>query len=205
MARAGVGYAVQVSTEKDDMEWSESAAHTAYPDIWYTLGVHPESEFGDDKIDFLDAMALRGVSAEGGAGSSASARSDWTTTGTAKTRANRSAFLKNRSLSQRSIPCLLSYIHATRSMICTMSFPAHRSERGILHCFSGNAQWAKRFLDLGFHISFAGNVTYKKSTDLHEAAAYVPSDRLFSRNRLSLSFASAGAHKKSSRVCRSYL
>jgi TatD DNase family protein len=49
---------------------------------------------------------------------------------------------------------------------------------GILHCFSGNRQDALRFLDWGFQVSFAGNVTYKKADDLREAAREIPLDRL---------------------------
>jgi len=49
---------------------------------------------------------------------------------------------------------------------------------GILHCFSGNHQDALNFLDWGFQISFAGNVTYKKAEGLRETARDIPLDRL---------------------------
>jgi TatD DNase family protein len=49
---------------------------------------------------------------------------------------------------------------------------------GILHCFSGSRQDALRFLDWGFQVSFAGNVTYKKADDLREVAREIPLDRL---------------------------
>lgn len=49
---------------------------------------------------------------------------------------------------------------------------------GIMHSFSGGFEWAKRFLDLGMHISFSGVVTFKKAQDVQEAATHVPLDRL---------------------------
>ena len=49
---------------------------------------------------------------------------------------------------------------------------------GILHCFSGSAEMAKEYLRLGYHISFAGPVTFKKAPKLQEAALIVPRDRL---------------------------
>lgn len=52
------------------------------------------------------------------------------------------------------------------------------SRGGIMHCFSSGPEWTAPFLDLGFYISFAGNVTYKKSGFLRESAAAVPPDRL---------------------------
>jgi len=49
---------------------------------------------------------------------------------------------------------------------------------GILHCFSGCLEDARRFLDWGFYISFAGNLTYKKADGLRAIAAEVPLDCL---------------------------
>jgi TatD DNase family protein len=50
---------------------------------------------------------------------------------------------------------------------------------GILHCFTGNSTQAKRALDMGFMISFAGNVTFPKAQQIRDAALEVPLDRMF--------------------------
>lgn len=50
--------------------------------------------------------------------------------------------------------------------------------RGILHCFNGHKGLLEVGLGLGWMVSFAGNLTYKKATELHEAAKVVPQDRL---------------------------
>jgi TatD DNase family protein len=49
---------------------------------------------------------------------------------------------------------------------------------GILHCFSGTRGEAFTFLDWGFLISFAGNLTFKKADDLRGVAREIPPDRL---------------------------
>ena len=49
---------------------------------------------------------------------------------------------------------------------------------GILHCFTGSPDDARVFLDWGFYISFAGNLTFKKAESLREAARQIPLDRL---------------------------
>jgi len=36
-------------------------------------------------------------------------------------------------------------------------------KRGVLHCFTGNWKVAEKFLNLGFYVSFAGNITYKNA------------------------------------------
>jgi len=49
---------------------------------------------------------------------------------------------------------------------------------GILHCFTGTVEHARRGLDLGFMISFAGNVTFPKAQNIRDAAKLVPLDRM---------------------------
>ena len=49
---------------------------------------------------------------------------------------------------------------------------------GILHCFTGPWIYAKRALDLGFMISFAGNITFPKAQPIRDAAKEVPVDRI---------------------------
>jgi TatD DNase family protein len=49
---------------------------------------------------------------------------------------------------------------------------------GILHCFTGTVEHAQRGLDLGFLISFAGNITFPKAQNIRDAAQLVPLDRM---------------------------
>jgi TatD DNase family protein len=49
---------------------------------------------------------------------------------------------------------------------------------GILHCFTGTSAQAKRGLDMGFMISFAGNLTFPKAQQIRDAALEVPLDRM---------------------------
>lgn len=49
---------------------------------------------------------------------------------------------------------------------------------GIMHCFGGSLELARAAMDLGFYISFSGNITFKKAGDLRAIAAQIPLDRL---------------------------
>jgi TatD DNase family protein len=49
---------------------------------------------------------------------------------------------------------------------------------GIMHCFGGSPAMAQDLMDIGFLISFAGNVTFKKAENLRDAARVVPLDKL---------------------------
>ena len=50
--------------------------------------------------------------------------------------------------------------------------------KGILHCFAGDAELLEAGLELGFHVSFAGNLTYKNAQVIRDAAQTVPLERL---------------------------
>ncbi|MGH9531394.1 MAG: TatD family hydrolase [Terriglobales bacterium] len=58
---------------------------------------------------------------------------------------------------------------------------------GILHCFTGELAHAHAALDMGFLISFAGNLTFPKAQNLRDAARALPLDRLPPRDRFSFS------------------
>lgn len=52
------------------------------------------------------------------------------------------------------------------------------SAGGVFHCFTETAEVARAALDLGFHISFSGILTFKNAADLRDVAKFVPLDRL---------------------------
>jgi TatD DNase family protein len=51
-------------------------------------------------------------------------------------------------------------------------------ERWVMHCFSGDAAFARQCLDRGAHLSFAGTVTFKNAAPLRDALAVTPLDRV---------------------------
>lgn len=52
------------------------------------------------------------------------------------------------------------------------------SVKGVMHCFSSDSRMAEKFLEIGMHISFSGNITYKNSNELRLAVKMIPDDRL---------------------------
>ncbi len=58
-------------------------------------------------------------------------------------------------------------------------YPKNGQKSGIFHCFSGDLELAEKGLEMGFYISFAGPVTFKKNQELQTVAKVIPPDRLF--------------------------
>ena len=50
--------------------------------------------------------------------------------------------------------------------------------KGVLHCFTGSAELARKALDIGFFVSLSGIVTFKNAKGLQETAKHIPLDRL---------------------------
>ncbi|HEX2964360.1 MAG TPA: TatD family hydrolase [Syntrophorhabdaceae bacterium] len=55
---------------------------------------------------------------------------------------------------------------------------AYRQGNGVIHCFSYDLDYAKRFLDMGLYISIPGTVTYRNNDELARVVKYIPEDRL---------------------------
>jgi TatD DNase family protein len=49
---------------------------------------------------------------------------------------------------------------------------------GLMHCFMGSWEQAKKFLDMGLSISFSGNITYKKNDYIRDVAKKIPKDKI---------------------------
>jgi len=147
----------------------------AHDPIHATVGVHPHeaASVDDAVIDALAALAARPkVVAIGETGL------DYHYEHSPRP-AQREAFARFIQLARRlALPIVIHLREADDDAVAVMR-AEHASETGgVIHCFSGDAASARRFLDLGFHISFSGIVTFKTADALREAVRIVPADRL---------------------------
>jgi TatD DNase family protein len=78
----------------------------------------------------------------------------------------------------RDLPLVIHTREADDDTIELLSREGKGKARGVFHCFSGDTRLAIRALDLGFHISFSGIVTFPKAAPVRHAAAVVPLDRI---------------------------
>ena len=77
------------------------------------------------------------------------------------------------------LPVIIHCREAANEMIkiCNELSKQGKCPKGVLHCWTGTREEMKKFLDLGFYISFSGIVTFPKAYEIHECAKIVPSDR----------------------------
>lgn len=65
------------------------------------------------------------------------------------------------------MPLIIHTREADEDILALLRDKARTGWRGVFHCFSGDANMAKRVLELGFFISFTGNITFKNSRSVH--------------------------------------
>ena len=69
-------------------------------------------------------------------------------------------------------------IHTREADADTLGVLREIPSRGIIHCFTGSPDFAKKLLDLGFFISISGIVTFRAADNVRESVRVVPDDRL---------------------------
>jgi TatD DNase family protein len=83
-----------------------------------------------------------------------------------------------RAARKRSLPIIIHTREAEDDTFRILTEESAGDAGGVFHCFTGDRAMATRALDLGFHLSLAGIVTFPRAGELHEVAKIVPLDRL---------------------------
>lgn len=76
------------------------------------------------------------------------------------------------------LPIIVHEREAAKDVFDIISSEYDETLKGVIHCYSGSLEMAKKYIDLGFFISFAGPVTFKNAIKPKEVAKDIPLDRL---------------------------
>ncbi|MBI9099946.1 MAG: TatD family hydrolase [Spirochaetaceae bacterium] len=143
-----------------------------FPGLFFSAGVHPSSTKNMEQQISLVEKQLQNVHviAVGETGLDF----HWDTVPADK---QKEMFIYHIELSKKyKLPLIIHNRLADKEILEILK--NEKADNGVIHCFSSNYHFAQKFIDLGFYISFAGNITYKKSQEIREAAAKIPFDRI---------------------------
>ncbi len=76
------------------------------------------------------------------------------------------------------LPLIVHDRDAHREVARHLRQEGERRLRGVIHCFTGDFDTAREFLDLGFYLSFTGIITFKNAGSLREVVRKVPLNRI---------------------------
>ena len=159
----------------DRLETSRTAQALVRRHVYATVGIHPHH------ADEADAPALAGVrdlAGHPGVVAIGEIGLDYYYEHAPRNRQREALEAQMDLASALGLPVVVHCRDAQEDMASVLDACHRLLVSGVMHCFSGDAAFAERCLAWGFHISFAGNVTFPKAGLLREAAAAVPLDRL---------------------------
>lgn len=147
-----------------------------YDNIYATIGIHPNNtdEMDDNTIAMLESLASnKNVIGIGEIGLdyhydyvSEEVQKKW--------------FIKQIELAKKlKLPIV---VHDREANIDTYNIIKSMKDEnltGVLHCYSGDVELAKKYTEIGFYISIAGPVTYRSATKLKQVAKEIKLDYLF--------------------------
>ncbi len=175
-ARArGVSAFLNISTRQS--EWDDViAVADRNEDVWATVGVHPHEA---DAHPDLGSAALVGAASHSRVIAIGECGLDYYYDKSDRA-AQRDRFQAHIEAARQSGLPLVVHTRDAEDDTAEMLERAVKEGgvTGVLHCFTGSAELARKGLDLGFHISLSGIVTFKNAADLQEIAKWLPADRM---------------------------
>jgi TatD DNase family protein len=145
-----------------------------HPNIFAAVGVHPDTKIGieadaDTLVRLADDPKVVAIGETGLDYYRLQGNMEW----------QQQRFRIHIEAARKSGKPLIIHTRAAREDTLRIIREENAGEAGgVFHCFTEDMETAKQALDLGFHISFSGIVTFKNATDLRKIAAQVPLDRI---------------------------
>ena len=171
---------VQVGCDLPGARWAVETA-AAYDSVVAAVALHPNeaprlAETGDLEAALAEIDALAGsgdhVRAIGETGL------DYFRTGDEGKEAQHHSFREHIRMAKRHGKALMIHDRDAHADVLTVLDDEGIPDRTVMHCFSGDADFAQQCVERGAFLSFAGTVTFKNAANLREALLVTPRDRI---------------------------
>ncbi len=175
-AAAGVTRIVQVGCDLESSRWAVELARLQ-PSVVAAVAMHPNdaarSETLEDDLAEIDRLAadpvVRAVGETG---------LDYFRTAADAWQKQQHSFRCHIEIAKRHDRTLVIHDRDAHDDVLAILDEVGVPDRVVMHCFSGDAEFARRCLDRGAYLSFAGTVTFKNAEYLREALRITPHDRI---------------------------
>lgn len=170
---AGVEKVVTIGIDVESSRWAAATAGE-HDNVAATVAIHPNeaSHATDDVLDVIDELValpqVRGVGETG---------LDYYRD-TATPAQQHHSFRRHIDIAKRRAKTLVIHDREAHHDVLRILDEEGAPERVVLHCFSGDAEFARECARRGYYMSFAGNVTFKNAQQLRDAACACPLELL---------------------------
>lgn len=180
-ASVGVDRVVQIGCDLPSARWSVEAA-VAHPSVVAAVALHPNeaprlAEQGADVleaawVEIADLATHPRVRAVGETGL------DYFRTDEGGRAAQHDSFLRHIEIAKQVDKALVIHDRDAHDDVLRLVDQAGAPRVVVMHCFSGDADFARACVERGFMLSFAGTVTFKNAQSLRDALAVTPLDHV---------------------------
>ena len=178
-AEVGVTRIVQVGCDLESSRWAVETAG-AYDSVVAAVALHPNEAPGlaeagelESALAEIDRLAqsphVRAVGETG---------LDYFRTGEGGREAQHASFREHIRMAKRHDRTLVIHDRDAHADVLAVLDDEGTPERTVMHCFSGDADFARECVERGAYLSFAGTVTFKNAENLREALRVTPADRI---------------------------
>jgi TatD DNase family protein len=175
-ARArGVTAMLNIATRESEWDAVVGTAERE-PDVWATVGIHPHEADKHPDVDTARLVERARHPRVVGLGESGL---DYYYDHSDRARQQASFRAHVAAARETGLPLVVHTRDAEDDTAAILADELGRGAyAGVIHCFTGTGEFADRCLEMGFHISISGIVTFKSARDLQETAARLPIERL---------------------------
>ncbi|MEV6345716.1 TatD family hydrolase [Actinoplanes sp. NPDC051851] len=175
-AKSGVDRLVQVGVDVASSRWGADLADR-HPAVLAAVALHPNdaprvSDL-DESLREIEALAarprVRGIGETG---------LDTFRTGEQGRAAQEESFRAHIAIAKRYAKALIIHDREAHADVLRVLDEEGAPETVVLHCFSGDAEFAAECVRRGYYLSFAGTVTFASAGNLREAAAITPPEQM---------------------------
>jgi TatD DNase family protein len=176
-AAVGVTRIVQIGCDLPGARWAVQAART-YDALVAGVALHPNEAPRLPDLDAAMAEIERLAGAHERVRAVGETGLDHFRTGEEGRAVQVESFRRHIDLAKRLDKTLVIHDRDAHDAVLDVIDQEGAPDRWVMHCFSGDAAFARRCLDRGAHLSFAGTVTFKNAQPLRDALAITPLDRV---------------------------
>jgi len=176
MQAAGVDRALCICTTLEEFDTVHALAMD-HDNFWATVGVHPDNEGVQEPTlpDLVQRAALPRVVAIGETGLDYYRLNGRTVDDMAWQRERFRVHIQ--AARTTGLPLVVHTRSASADTLAVLAEEGQGQVKGVFHCFTETVAVAKAALELGFHISFSGILTFRNAAELRDVARLVPLNR----------------------------
>ncbi|MCB1191203.1 MAG: TatD family hydrolase [Leptospiraceae bacterium] len=170
---AGLEKMVQIGINYETSVLAKDLSHQyAKEDVYYTIGCHPVYDIQEDESNKILGMIEKNVDDPRLVGVGEIGLDYYHKKSSPKSQMETFHKFLDISVTHK-LPVIIHSRDAEEDTFQALSEYKGKAF-GVIHCFTYNQEYAHKFMELGYYISFSGIVSFKNATDIHKAASSLP-------------------------------